>query len=139
MSATPPSPMQTLAPAGWKRPVGYADGVVARGRQIMLAGQIGWNPAKGVVETDDFAAQVRVALGNIVTLLGEAGATSSDLVRLTWFVTNRAEYIGARRDIGLAYREIIGQHYPAMTVVIVSALLDDRAKVEIEATAVLAE
>jgi enamine deaminase RidA (YjgF/YER057c/UK114 family) len=137
MTADPHSSSQVLSPAGWLRPSGYANGIVASGRHVVLAGQIGWNPATCVLEHDDFAAQARQALTNIVTLLLEAGAVPADLVRLTWYITNRAEYADARAAIGKAYREVIGRHYPAMSVVIVAGLLDVGAKVEIEATAVL--
>ena len=126
-----------LSPAGWAPPRGYSNGVVATGRLVVLAGQIGWNPAAALVETDDFAAQVRQALRNIAVLLTEAGATPRHLVRLTWYVTSRDEYVAARPRIGAAWREEMGDFYPAMSVVIVSGLLDPRARVEIEATAVL--
>ena len=126
-----------LSPDGWAPPRGYSHGMVASGRLVVLAGQIGWNPAAALVETDDFAAQVRQALRNITALLTEAGATPQQVVRLTWYVTSRDEYVAARSRIGAAWREVMGDFYPAMTVVIVSGLLDPRAKVEIEATAVL--
>jgi enamine deaminase RidA (YjgF/YER057c/UK114 family) len=112
--------------------------MVTSGRYVTLAGQIGWNAATGEVETDDFAAQTEQALRNIVTLLSEAGGAPSHLVRLTWFVTSREEYVAARKAIGAAYRAIIGNHFPPMSVVVVAGLLEPRAKVEIEATAVLA-
>ncbi len=118
-------------------PRGYVNGVVAAGRVITLAGQIGWNPVSAAFETDDFALQTRQSLSNIVALLREAGAEPWHLVRLTWFVTNRELYVGARRDIGRAYREVIGMHYPPMSVVIVAGLLQERALVEIEATAIV--
>ena len=126
-----------IHPNGWAPPRGYADGMVASGRYVTLAGQIGWNPERAEIETDDFALQTRQALRNIVTLLREAGAEPSHLVRLTWFVTSRDEYIVARKEIGGAYREVIGAHFPPMSVVVVAGLLDPRAKVEIEATAVV--
>ncbi|MGI9140246.1 MAG: RidA family protein [Gemmatimonadaceae bacterium] len=128
-----------LRPAGWPRPSGYSDGVMASGKLVVLAGQIGWDPVTAKLQSDDMAAQVRQALANIVTLLAEAGAEPRQLVRLTWFVTDRAAYISARREIGAAYREVIGAHYPPMSVVIVSGLVEDRAKVEIEAMAVVPE
>lgn len=112
--------------------------MIASGRYVTLAGQVGWNPAHNEFETDDFAAQTEQALRNIVTLLAAAGAEPSALVRLTWFVTSRDEYNAARKAIGVAYRQIIGAHFPPMSVVIVAGLLETRAKVEIEATAVLA-
>jgi enamine deaminase RidA (YjgF/YER057c/UK114 family) len=126
-----------IHPSDWTPPRGYSDGVVASGRYVTLAGQIGWNPARGEIETDDFAAQTAQALRNIATLLAEAGAAPSHLVRLTWFVTSRDDYVAARKAIGVAYREIIGNHFPAMSVVVVAGLLEPGAKVEIEATAVL--
>ncbi|HVF39554.1 MAG TPA: RidA family protein [Gemmatimonadaceae bacterium] len=129
--------MKIHHPGTWARASGYANAVEATGRQLLVAGQIGWNPETGQFETDDLADQVRQALSNIVALLKEAGADPSHLARLTWYITDRDEYMDAREEIGIAYREIIGKHYPAMSVVIVSALIEERAKVEIEATAVL--
>lgn len=126
-----------LNPEGWAPPRGYANGVSVRGRHIVLAGQIGWDPIHCEFATDDFAAQTRQTLSNIVTLLNEAGATAEHLVRLTWFVTSRKEYVAARTLIGQAYREVVGNHYPPMSVIVVSGLLEERAKVEIEATAVI--
>lgn len=105
----------------------------------MVAGQIGWNPRTCTFDTDDFTEQTRQALHNIVEVLLANGARPGDLVRLTWYVTSREKYIAARREIGAAYREIIGNHYPPMSVVIVSGLLEERAQVEIEATAVVPE
>ncbi len=125
-----------LHPSTWKRPSGYANGIMAKGTPIFLAGQIGWNGDQEF-ETDDFAAQVRQTLENIVALLSEAGAGPEHLVRLTWFVTDKREYLGALKDVGAAYRDVIGKHFPTMTLVQVVALVEDRAKVEIEATAVL--
>jgi len=126
-------------PAAWVPPRGYSDAIVASGKFVTLAGQIGWNPETGQFESDDFAGQVRQALHNIVTLLLEAGARPHDLVRLTWYILDREEYVAARREVGDAYREIIGAHYPPMSVVIVKGLLEKRARVEIEATAVVAD
>ena len=128
-----------LRPEGWPRPSGYSDGLVARGSLVVLAGQIGWNPVTAVFESDDMSAQVTQALRNIVALLREAGAEPRHLVRLTWFITDREAYISERREIGAAYREVIGANYPPMSVVVVSALIETRAKVEIEATAVVPE
>lgn len=130
---------QVLRPEGWPRPSGYSDGLSVSGRLIVLAGQIGWNPKSAEFESDQMTAQVRQALANIVTLLGEAGAEPRHLARLTWFVTDREAYMSARREIGAAYREVIGAHYPPMSVVVVSGLVEARAKVEIEATAVVPE
>jgi enamine deaminase RidA (YjgF/YER057c/UK114 family) len=125
-----------LQPAGWAQPRGYANGVAAEGRQVFVSGQIGWDAEQRIV-SDDFAAQARQALANIVAVLAEAGAKPEHLVRLTWYVTSRDEYNAALAPIGASYRELIGRHYPAMSVVVVAALLEPRAKVEIEATAVL--
>lgn len=128
--------MQVLLPAGWPRPKGYSNGVAARGRQVFVAGMIGWDAA-GVFAGEDFASQARKALQNIVDVLGEAGAKPEHIVRMTWYVTNKREYLDAGRDIGQAFREIIGCYNAAMTAVEVTALMEDRAKVEIEATAVV--
>jgi enamine deaminase RidA (YjgF/YER057c/UK114 family) len=128
---------QTLNPEGWPRPTGYANGVVATGRLVVLAGQIGWNPETLQFEADDIVSQTRQALENVLTLLREADATPADLLRLTWYVTSREEYVSARREIGEAYRDVIGPIYPAMSVIVVSGLVEARAKVEIEATAVI--
>jgi enamine deaminase RidA (YjgF/YER057c/UK114 family) len=125
-----------LQPAGWARPKGYSNGVMARGRQIYIAGQIGWDGDCRFVE-GGFSAQVRQALANIVAILGEAGAGPEHLVRLTWYVTSRAEYLNEIAAVGQAYRETIGKHFPAMAVVEVTALMEAEAKVEIEATAVI--
>lgn len=129
---------RVLQPEGWPAPRGYANGVAAGGRTVFVAGQIGWN-ANGEFETDDFAGQVEQALRNIVEVLRCDGAGPEHLVRLTWYVTDKAAYVSARKRIGEAYRRVIGPHYPAMTLVVVAALLEDRAKVEIEATAVVGE
>ena len=128
-----------LQPDGWDLPRGYANGVVAQGRLVVLAGQIGWNPATSTFETDDFAGQCQQALANVLALLTEAGATPQHLVRLTWFITDRAAYVAAQKELGRAYRELFGKHYPAMSVVVVAGLMEERAQVEIEATAVIPE
>ncbi len=128
---------KVVHPEGWAEPKGFSDAMVSSGRIVTLSGQVGWNPATLEFESDDFADQTRQALHNIVALLLEAGARPQDLVRLTWFVVKRDEYKAARREIGAAYREIIGRHYPPMSVVIVSGLLEVGARVEIEATAVI--
>jgi len=128
--------MQVILPPGWPRPKGYANGVVAHGRMLFIAGMIGWD-AQGVFHSDDFAAQARQALENIVAVLREAGGRPEHIVRMTWYVTDKREYMAAAREIGKAYRELIGVYHAAMTAVEVKALLEDRAKVEIEATAVL--
>jgi len=128
--------MQVILPPGWPRPKGYANGVVARGRLLFIAGMVGWD-AQGVFHSDDFAAQARQALENIAAVLREAGAKPEHIVRMTWYVTDKAEYIAAARAVGAAFREIIGAFNAAMTAVEVKALLEDRAKVEIEVTAVV--
>ena len=129
--------MTLIQPQGWPRPSGYANGVAASGRVVAVAGQIGWNPATETFETDEMAAQVRRALDNIVVVLRAGGAEPGHVVRLTWYVTDRTEYLAARREIGDAYRALFGDHYPAMSVIVVAGLLDARAKVEIEATAIV--
>ncbi|MBN9497501.1 MAG: RidA family protein [Alphaproteobacteria bacterium] len=128
---------RALLPEGWDKPKGYANAVAAKGTQIYVAGQIGWNPATSAFETDDFVAQIRQALSNIAALLKEGGAGPEHLVRLTWFVTDKAEYAANLREIGGAYRDVLGRNFPAMTLVEVKSLLEPRAKVEIEATAVV--
>ena len=125
----------TLLPAGWPRPKGYANGVVASGRQVFVAGMVGWD-AKGVF-AEGFAAQTRLALANIVAVLREAGARPEHIVRMTWYVVDKGEYLAAGREVGAAFREIIGVYNAAMTAVEVRALMEDRARVEIEATAVV--
>jgi enamine deaminase RidA (YjgF/YER057c/UK114 family) len=127
-----------LQPPGWATPKGYSNGVVASGRQVYLAGQIGWNESQQLVSSA-FAGQFRQALQNIVTLLAQAGGRPEHLVRLTWFVTNLDEYRAEVKDIGAAYRDVIGRHYPPMSVVQVAGLVEHGAKVEIEATAVVPE
>jgi enamine deaminase RidA (YjgF/YER057c/UK114 family) len=127
---------EILQPAGWARPRGYANGIAAEGRQVFVAGQIGWDAEQRFV-SDDFAAQVRQALANVVAVLACAGARPEHLVRMTWYVTSRDEYNASLAAIGAAWRELIGRTYPAMSVVIVAGLLEPRARVEIEATAVV--
>ena len=127
---------EILQPPGWARPRGYANGVVADGRQVYVAGQIGWDAGQRFVG-DGFAAQVRQALANVVAVLACAGAKPEHIVRMTWYVTSRDEYNDSLAEIGAAYRELIGRNYPAMSVVVVAGLLEPRAKVEIEATAVI--
>jgi len=133
----PAPPLATLRPAGWAAPQGYADGIAASGRVVFVAGQVGWDPATGAFADDDLAAQVAQALANVVAVLRTAGAEPQHVARLTWYVTDRAEYVAARRAIGIAYRAVMGNHYPAMTLLVVHSLLEERAKVEIEATAVV--
>ena len=127
---------EALLPEGWPRPKGYANGVAATGRQVYVAGQVGWDP-QGVWETDDFAAQTRQALANVVAVLRAAGAEPKHIARMTWYLTSKREYLAAGREIGKAFREIIGFYDIAMTAVEVTALIEDRAKVEIEVTAVI--
>ena len=127
---------QILQPAGWLPPKGYSNGIAATGRQVYVAGMVGWN-AECRFESDEFAAQARQALANIVAVLAEAGAGPEHITRMTWYVTSKREYLAAGKALGAAYREIIGRHYPAMTAVEVTALMEDRAKVEIEVTAVV--
>jgi enamine deaminase RidA (YjgF/YER057c/UK114 family) len=129
-------PHDILHPATWKRTPGYSNGVAATGRTIFLAGQIGWDGDQQFV-SDDLVGQTAQALRNIVDLLSEAGAGPEHIVRLTWYVTDREEYLTNQRELGDAYREVIGKHFPAMTLVQVVALVESRAKVEIEATAVV--
>jgi len=126
----------SLQPPDWPQPRGYANGIVAEGRIVFVAGQVGWD-ARGEFETDDFVGQVRQALLNVVAVLAAAGATPDRIARMTWYITDKAAYRASLREIGRVYREVIGAHYPAMTLVQVAALLEDRAKVEIEATAVI--
>ncbi|MGE4244118.1 RidA family protein [Ramlibacter sp.] len=127
---------QPILPEGWPRPKGYANGVLARGRSLHIAGMIGWD-AQQQFHSDDFGAQARQALANIAEVLKAAGGAPEHIVRMTWYVTDKREYLAASREIGKAFREIIGCYDIAMTAVEVKALIEDRAKVEIEATAVL--
>ena len=127
---------EALLPEGWPRPKGYANGVAVAGRQVYVAGMIGWD-ANGVFASDDFAAQARVALENVVAVLRAGGAKPEHIVRMTWYVTSKREYLDAGRAVGAAYREVIGDFDIAMTAVEVTALMEDRAKVEIEVTAVI--
>ena len=132
------SPHEFLHPSHWKTAVGYSNGVSARGRLVVTGGIIGWN-ADQVFETDDFAGQAAQALRSIVEVLACGGARPEHLVRLTWYVTDKREYLASLKALGQAYREVIGKHFPAMALVQVVALVEDRAKVEIEATAVVPE
>lgn len=125
-----------IHPEGWKPAKGYANGVVAEGKVLFVGGQIGWN-AQQVFEAHDFIGQMKQALRNIVDVVVAAGGTAENVTRLTWYVTDKAEYLAHQGEVGLAYREVMGYHFPAMTMVVVSALVEDEARVEIEATAVL--
>jgi enamine deaminase RidA (YjgF/YER057c/UK114 family) len=128
--------MTAILPAGWPRPKGYANGVVAEGQMLFIAGMIGWD-AQGVFHTDDFAGQARQALANVAEVLREAGGEPQHIARMTWYVTDKQEYLAASREIGQAFRDIVGCYDIAMTAVEVKGLMEDRAKVEIEVTAVL--
>ena len=128
--------MEILRPPGWPRPKGYSNGVAASGRMVFVSGMVGWN-ANGEFESDDFVLQTRQALANAVQVLAEAGAGAQHIVRMTWYVVDRDEYLAAQREIGAVYREVIGQHYPAMSAVAVAGLMEKRARVEIEVTAVM--
>jgi enamine deaminase RidA (YjgF/YER057c/UK114 family) len=130
------SPHEFLSPKDWKPASGYSNGVVASGRTLFLGGMIGWN-GQQEFESDDFIDQVAQALRNIVDVLAEGGAGPEHLVRLTWYVIDRDEYVARQKEVGRVYREIIGKHFPAMALVQVVALVERRAKVEIEATAVV--
>jgi enamine deaminase RidA (YjgF/YER057c/UK114 family) len=127
---------RTLHPKGWKRASGYANGIVASGQTIFVGGQIGWN-ADQKFESDDFVEQTRQALANVVAVLAEARAVPEHIVRLNWYVIDKQEYVSRKKEIGEVYRSVIGRHYPTMTLVEVRSLVEDRAKIEIEATAVI--
>ncbi len=129
---------QTVLPEGWCRPKGYSNAVVARGRQIYVAGQVGWDSEERF-SSDDLAEQAAQALRNVVAVLEAAGAGPEHIVRMTWYVTDKSAYVAGLKEIGQSYREIIGRNFPAMTAVEVTALVEDRAKVEIECTAVVDE
>ena len=129
--------MQVLQPPGWATPKGYANGVAARGTLVFVGGQIGWN-AQQQFESDDFIAQTRQALENVKAVLACAGAGPEHMVRMTWYIVDRVEYNARLRELGEVYRAVLGKHFPAMTCVEVSALVEERAKVEIEVTAVIA-
>ena len=130
--------MKILRPAHWPRPRGYANGVSATGLSVFVSGMIAWD-AQGKLVGSDFADQVRQALSNVVEILAEANAKPEHIVRMTWYVVSKKEYIAASKEIGAVYGEIIGRHYPAMTAVEVSSLMEDGARVEIEVTAVIPE
>jgi enamine deaminase RidA (YjgF/YER057c/UK114 family) len=130
--------MDSLNPPGWPRARGYSNGVAARGRVVCVSGMVGWD-ADGRFQTDDFVGQARQALANIVAVLAEGGAAPEHIVRMTWYVLDKREYLDAGRELGAAYRDVIGRHYPAMSAVQVAGLMEERARVEIEATAVVPE
>ena len=128
--------MEIIQPEGWPAPKGYANGIKAAGEVLFLAGQVGWDE-RGEFPSDDFVTQVRQALLNITSILQAANASPTQITRMTWYITDKKEYLGALKQVGQVYREIIGAHYPVMTMVQVAALIEDQAKVEIEATAVI--
>lgn len=129
--------MTSVQPNGWPRPRGYSNGMVAHGRILAVAGQIGWND-RSEFTSDDLVEQSAQALRNVLAVVAAAGGSASDVIRLTWYVLDKRAYLAAAPALGKIYRDLFGSHYPAMTLVQVAALLEDRAKVEIEATAVLA-
>lgn len=129
-------PHRILAPAGWKAPIGYANGIEARGRLVFVAGQVGWNAAQ-VFESDEIVPQFAQALRNVLTVLAEAGARPEHVVRVTGFCCDRAAYLMARPALGRVWKEAMGRHYPCMSMIFVSDLLDHPAKIELEATAVV--
>ena len=128
--------MEILQPKHWMRPRGYSNGIAATGRTVCVSGMIGWD-AQGQFHSDDFAEQTRQALQNIVEVLAEENAKPEHIVRMTWYVLDKKEYVAAYQAIGIAYREIIGKHYPTMTAVQVAGLIEDRARLEIEVTAIV--
>ena len=130
------SGLRAINPPGWARPKGYSNAIVGRGTIVMVAGQIGWNAAQQF-ESDDFVAQLRQALANTVAVLAAAGAKPEHVARMTWYVTDKREYLDHLPEIGRCYRDIIGRHYPAMALVEVAALVEDRARIEIETTALV--
>ena len=130
--------MQFLQPPGWAKPKGFSNGIAAKGKLVFIAGQIGWT-GEGKWVARDFAGQFKQALRNIVAVLNEAEGKPEHIVRLTWYVLDKDEYLGALRQVGLAYREVMGRHFPTMAVVQVGALVENEARLEIEATAVVPE
>ena len=128
--------MQILQPPGWRRPGGYSNGVAAEGRMVFVAGLIGWDE-NSEFQSDDFIAQTAQALKNTVAVLAEAGAGPEHVTRMTWYITDKQEYLSRGRELGEVYRDVMGRHYPAMAMVQVAGLMDDRAKVEIETTAMV--
>lgn len=128
--------LRVLQPAGWSRPKGYSNGIAASGIVVFVAGQVGWNEHE-VFTSDDFAAQAEQALHNVLAVLAEAGAGPEHIARMSWYVTDRDEYLGSLKALGRVYRALIGEHYPAMTAVEVSALIEEGAKLEVEVTAVI--
>lgn len=129
--------LRFLQPEAWPRPSGYSNGVLAQGRHVFIAGQVGWNPRSGKFESAGLVDQVTQALRNVLAVLAEADGRPQHIARMTWYLTSRTEYLAHLKEIGAAYREVMGKHFPAMTAVEVSALIEAQAKVEIEATAVI--
>ena len=129
-------PLIDIQPEGWKAPKGYANGMMGTGQLLLVGGQIGWT-ADQRFEAHDFIGQMTQALRNILDIVEAAGGTAQDIARLTWYVTDKKEYLAHQREVGAAYRTVMGYHFPAMTMVVVSALVEDEARVEIEATAIL--
>ena len=129
-------PHRIIQPEGWAPARGYANGVLGADGVLYLGGQIGWNSAQ-VFETDDFVGQMEQVLRNILTIVEDAGGRADDITRLTWYVTDKKEYLARQREVGAAYRRVLGHHFPAMTMVVVAGLIEDEALVEIEATAVI--
>ncbi len=130
--------MQILQPPGWARPKGFSNGIAATGKLVFIAGQVGFN-SQGLFEEKTFQGQFRQTLKNILAVLAEAGGRPEHIVRMTWYIVDKREYLGAIKEVGIAYRELVGRHYPAMAVVQVVALVEDEARVEIETTAVIPE
>lgn len=128
--------MEILQPAGWKQPIGYANGVAASGRLVFVAGQIGWN-AECRFETDDFVEQTRQALANVVAVVAEAGGSPEHIATMTWYLTSKGEYLENLRAVGQVWRAVLGRHFPAIAAVEVAGLMEDRAKIEIQAMAVI--
>jgi len=128
--------MHILQPPGWPKPKGYSNGILAQGRIVFVGGLVGWDENEQFPSAD-LVGQIKQALSNIVAVLAQAGAGPEHIARMTWYITDKSEYLSRRREIGAVYREIIGRHYPAMAMLEVSALMEDQAKVEIETTAVL--
>ena len=130
--------MQTLQPPSWSKPRGFANGIAASGRLVFIAGQVGWT-GEGKWEARDFAGQFKQTLQNIVEVLAQAGGRPQHIVRLTWYVLDKQEYLASLKDVGVAYRAVMGRHFPTMAVVQVSGLIEPEARLEIEATAVIPE
>ncbi len=130
--------MKILQPPGWAKPKGFSNGIAATGKLVFIAGQVGFN-SQGLFEEKTFQGQFRQTLKNILAVLAEAGGRPEHIVRMTWYIVDKREYLGAIKEVGIAYRELVGRHYPAMAVVQVAALMEDEARVEIETTAVIPE